>query len=228
MRLPGACPGEEEVGNLAPPAPVVAEAPWPAPAPAAAPETAPVVAADLPPPQVRPTPGGLDSEVLLGSPDDVVPAFARQGAARPRSASASRRMRGEAGHADLLRLAESAAADGEWGDVVRYTREGIGDDPRMADLHRRAYEWAHEHLAAAVSHLEGGRYADARTEIEGVSRQMRGDSLGLDAERGLEALETVQHLSYLPDDSAVRRAVRRSMYEKLRGSRWAPLFTEAR
>ena len=44
--------------------------------------------------------------------------------------------------------------------------------------------------------------------------------------RGLAAIESVLDLQYLEEDSLVRRAVAKSAYEKMRGTRWAPLFND--
>ena len=69
-----------------------------------------------------------------------------------------------------------------------------------------------------------GNVAAAREQIERVKAEMAGRPEAEDARRGLDAIEFVQDLDYLPSDSLVRRAVTRNAYEKMRGSRWGRLF----
>ena len=101
-----------------------------------------------------------------------------------------------------------------------------GRDPALLRLAREAHQWAHERLEAAVRHLGAGRTTDARHALEDVQDQMAGQTEEADVRRGLEAIEFGEDLAFLSESSAVRRAVRRSAYERLRGSRWAKLFRE--
>lgn len=230
------------------PDPAPPTAAWPPPAPDAAPRVAqptevypaPVHAALPPPTALEGSPDApagpaapAATPAAAAAPEADAPAapalaHARAGAARAplRAAGATRPQRaGSGAYAQLVREAEEAARAEDWGEVIRYTRDGTQEDERLDALNRLAHRWAHDQLAAAVRAVERGEYAAARALIEGVARHMRGEPEGVDAERGLEAVETVQHLGYLPGDSAVRKAVRRSMYEKMRGTRWAPLFS---
>jgi hypothetical protein len=123
----------------------------------------------------------------------------------------------------------AAAERGAWGEVIRHTRVGARTDPDLRVLNHRAHAWAHGQLASAVRSLREQRYADASRAIAAVQRAMQGEPEAIDANRGAEAIELMQDmqdLQHLSEESAVRRVVRRNAYEKMRGSRWAPLFSD--
>ncbi len=117
-----------------------------------------------------------------------------------------------------------AAAQGDWGTVVRATR--TSRDAEMIRLNRQAHAWAHGQLAAAVQALQEGRYADAQRAVKRVAGSMRGEPEAVDADRGAAAIELVRDLQHLAADSPLRTAVRKNAYEKMRGTRWAPLFND--
>lgn len=125
------------------------------------------------------------------------------------------------------RAAALAAAErGAWGDVIRQTRVRASTDPEMRSLNYRAHAWAHGRLAEAVQSLRERRYSEARAAVSQVQRAMQGEPEAVDANRGAEAIELMQDLQHLAEESAVRRTVRKNAYEKMRGSRWAPLFSD--
>jgi hypothetical protein len=127
----------------------------------------------------------------------------------------------------VSRTALAAAVDrGDWATVVRGTRGATRGDEEMLHWNRQAHAWAHGQLASAVRALQERRFGEARQAVGAVTVAMRGEAEAVDAERGAEALELIQDIDHLSEDSPVRRAVRKNAYEKMRGTRWAPLFSD--
>lgn len=202
--------------------------PAPTPAPQAQPGTEPeptlepLIADNGPAPRT-------DAVRASGSPDAEpvdLPEPVVRPAERLTARPATTHIRPAAKNRNTVQRAQEAAARGQWGRVLGTVGANAARDPQLLRLARQAHQWAHERLEEAVRHLAEGRTADARRAVDEVKGQMAGHTEAEDARRGLEAIEFVEDLAYLAESSAVRRAVRRSAYEKLRGSRWARLFRD--
>jgi hypothetical protein len=128
--------------------------------------------------------------------------------------------------ADSRARIQAAVTAGDWATVIRGTRGAPTSDAEMMAWNRQAHAWAHGRLAGAVRALREGRYGEARQAVAAVSGVMRGEPEAVDAERGAEALELARDLEHLTAASPVRKAVRKNAYEKMRGTRWAPLFSD--
>ncbi len=122
------------------------------------------------------------------------------------------------------RKAQEAAARGHWGQVLRLT----ADIPELANYAEQSRRWARDTLETSVRLLLGRRLDPARKALEAVATEFEGFPAAIDAERGLEALGLVEELRYLSKDSIVRVSVRARAHERMRGSRWASLFRDAR
>ena len=122
------------------------------------------------------------------------------------------------------RKADEAAARGQWGVVLRLT----ADIPELSKHADQARRWARDTLETSVRLLLGKRLEPARKALEAVATEFEGFPASIDAERGLEALGLIEELRYLSKDSIVRTSVRARAHERMRGSRWACLFREAR
>ena len=127
--------------------------------------------------------------------------------------------------ADQL-LAETAAKRGDWATVIRLTRGASIDQSALRTLNRRAHAWAHGRLAYAVRAVHAERYEEARKAMEEVDRTMRGEPEAEDARRGMDAIVRMHDIVVLAEDSPLRSTLRKTAYEKMRGTRWAPLFSE--
>ncbi|MDF1701449.1 MAG: hypothetical protein P1V36_09870 [Planctomycetota bacterium] len=128
--------------------------------------------------------------------------------------------------AERQAIASAAAAQGDWAKVLRYTRGASRDDePRLYELNHQAHSWAHGLLASAVRSIRDRRFAEAHQAVHAVQTTMRGQPEAIDAERGAEAIELMRDIEPLAEKSLVRRTVRKTAYEKMRGTRWAPLFS---
>jgi len=162
----------------------------------------------LPRPQVRPAPIPVPSAMPFGDPD----ADEAEPVVQPR--------------APTLMLAETAAKRGDWATVLRLTRDATIDQTALRGLNRQAHAWAHGRLAMAVRAVREERYDEARTAMNEVGRTMLKEPEAVDAQRGLRAVEMMRDMLVLSEDSPLRSTVRKTSYEKMRGTRWAPLFSE--
>lgn len=126
----------------------------------------------------------------------------------------------------VIAAAIGAADRGAWGRVIELTRAATkAEHPALYELNRQAHAWAHKQLAGAVRSIRSRRYAEARAAVDSVRTSMRGEAEAVDAERGAEAIELMRDIEPLAEKSLVRRTVRKTAYEKMRGTRWAPLFS---
>jgi hypothetical protein len=127
---------------------------------------------------------------------------------------------------DKTSLAEEAAAAGDWCAVLRLTRGST--DLRMIALERRARQWAQDELDRCLKEVLAGRSDAALTGLKQVRTAMTGEPAGVDAEHGIDAVETARDLRQLSDpNSVLARSLRRNKYDELRGTRWARLFEGA-
>ena len=124
-----------------------------------------------------------------------------------------------------IRAARASADRNDWGSVLAQTRDAADEHPVLRSLNRQAHTWAHARLAFAVRAVREARYSDAQSAVDEVRFAMRGEAEGVDAERGFEAIEMMRDIEPLPEESLVRRTVRKTAYERMRGTRWAPLFS---
>ncbi len=163
----------------------------------------------LPQPAVAPSKSTAPRVTATGDPDGpTLPA-------KPGSGSASAQT-----------IAAAAAAKGDWSTVLRHTRGAAKDSqPALYALNRKAHGWAHARLASAVRAIRERRYPEAEQAVLEVERTMRGEAEAIDAERGADAIEFMRDIEPLDASSLVRRTVRKTAYEKMRGTRWAPLFS---
>lgn len=234
--VPGATPGRLPEDLLPPPRTKRVEAPT---------DYAPALAAQ---PRPQPTYGLPDTEAQRralersrhsGSPDGAsaptpaqplarTPALrsAPAPAAAPAPAPAARATAPRAAPDDSasLRAAEAAAQGGRWGEVLRLA-DG-SPDPRLRDLEVRANRWAQDELDRCVLLGLAGRHEEGLLALQRVRTQMAGSAAGIDAERGLDAIETVRDLRSLSDPQGVlATSLKRNKYDELRGTRWARLFS---
>ena len=73
-----------------------------------------------------------------------------------------------------------------------------------------------------------GRSDEALTGLKRVKTEMAGEAASVDAEHGIDAVETSRDLKRLSDPSSVlARSLKRNKYDELRGTRWARLFEGA-
>jgi hypothetical protein len=209
------------------PAPEVAQTcpDFPPPAPrcsqparplAAAPQAFPVAAPQagkLPAPVVQPTPAAPRASTPVAQAPKAQPAVvgSPDGDAAP--------------VADPRVVARRAATRGDWATVLRATHGAGEAQPELKVLNHRAHLWAHGRLAFAVRALWERQFDKARDAMDAVRVAMRGEPESVDAERGIEALELMRDIEPLAEKSLVRRTVRKTAYEKMRGTRWAPLFS---
>jgi hypothetical protein len=127
------------------------------------------------------------------------------------------------GGADLV---QAAADAGRWGEVLRRARGS--SDLRVIDLERRARQWAQDELARGLEAVLLGRSDEALAGLRRVKTEMAGEPAGVDAEHGIDAIETSRDLQRLSDPSSVlARSLKRNKYDELRGTRWARLFEGA-
>ena len=125
-----------------------------------------------------------------------------------------------------IAAAIAAADKHDWATVLELTRTATRDaQPALFELNRQAHAWAHKQLASAVRSIRARRYQEAHDTVTSVKTAMRGEAEAVDAERGQEAIELMRDLDPLQEKSLVRRTVRKTAYEKMRGTRWAPLFS---
>jgi hypothetical protein len=123
-------------------------------------------------------------------------------------------------------LAQAAADRGQWGEVLRLARGS--NDLRAVELERRARQWAQDELARGLEAVLMGRTDEALAGLRRVKAEMAGEPAGVDAEHGIDAIETSRDLKQLSDPSGVlARSLRRNKYDELRGTRWARLFEGA-
>lgn len=182
--------------------------------------------AAVPPEQNGPAPRP-DAPRAVGTPDgDPIPLPSPEIREGPKSNVT--RIRPAAKNQGTWQRAREAAAREQWGKVLKIIGDNPARDPALLRIARQAHQWAHDRLEAALRDVEAGRAAEARKTVDVVKREMDGHAAGEDARRGHEAIEYVEDLGYLSEDSAVRRAVRKRAYARLRGSRWARLFKDAK
>jgi hypothetical protein len=167
---------------------------------------------EQPDPQVRTVPSPQPPVIAEGSPDGNAPPV--------RPIDPQQIVPASTTVAEARRAAEQAAVAGQWGRVLRLTQGHAA----LEDLAEQARRWAETTLETSARLLEAGRIEVARRGIEAVATEFEDTAAAIDAERGLEALETLDELRYLAPESVVRRSVRQRAYESLRGSRWARLF----
>lgn len=173
----------------------------------------------LPPAALRTVPlaptGALPTSRDIGSPDG-------QGSPDGKPAVRS---------AEELRVAERrakiAALRGDWAAVLQLTRGSTKAQKGLHALNLQAHRWAHDRLAYAVRAVKDGQFVAARNAVAEVKLAMRGEAEAVDAARGGEAIELMRDLDFLAAKSPVRRTVRKTAFEKMRGTRWAPLFSES-
>jgi len=122
--------------------------------------------------------------------------------------------------------AKEAVASGDWAAVLLLTRDAKEDDKYLRALNREAHAWAHGRLAFAVAAVRRGEFETAHGVVTEVKLAMRGEAEAVDAERGAQAIELMRDLDVLAQESPVRTTVRKTAYERMRGTRWAPLFSE--
>jgi len=123
-------------------------------------------------------------------------------------------------------LAKAAAERGDWAEVIRQTRGASREQTDLRSLNRRAHRWAHGRLAYAVGAVREQRYGDANGAMSEVKTSMRGEPEAVDAARGIQAIELMRDMTSLAEDSPLRSTLRKTAYEKMRGTRWAPLFSD--
>ena len=163
----------------------------------------------LPRPQVRPALAPVPSAMPYGDPDG---SSDEQEQRAPRSP-------------DQM-LAETAAKRSDWINVLRLTRDASSSQQGLRALNRQAHAWAHGRLAYAVRAVRAKRYEEAQRAMDEVGLTMKGEPESVDADRGLEAIEHMRDMTVLPEESPLRLTVRKTAYEKMRGTRWAPLFSD--
>ncbi len=178
-------------------------------APAVPPTAAAAAGAALPMPAVRRVPL---------APSGALPSSRDLGAPAVRSAEELR---------VAERRAKIAAVRGDWAAVLQLTRGSTKAQKGLHALNLRAHRWAHDRLAYAVRAVRDGQFVLARNAVSEVKLAMRGEAEAVDAARGSEAIELMRDLDFLAAKSPVRRTVRKTAFEKMRGTRWAPLFSES-
>ncbi len=122
--------------------------------------------------------------------------------------------------------ARRLAAAGRWAEALGQAR--ATRDPALRELEQLAGRWGEAELERALAEALAGRAASARTLLERVRRELAGLPATADAERGLDALDSVADFSQLSDPRGpLAVALRANKREELRGTRWARLFPSA-
>jgi len=127
---------------------------------------------------------------------------------------------------DREKRAQAAAKRGDWAAVLLLTQHVAPEQAMLHALNTQAHRWAHGRLAFAVRATRQGKFTEADAAVAEVKLAMRGESESVDAARGADAIELMRDLDFLAQKSPVRKTVRKTAYEKMRGTRWAPLFSE--
>lgn len=173
--------------------------------------------------------------VRAGSPTDLPPPIVRVASAPrvvrapERSTSSQRAARPQADEAEdatsqarraLLAKVEVAIDGGAWAEVLALA-DGV---PGLERAVEAAHRHANDQLGAALTAMQQGDRAGARKLLDEIADDFTGHPAGVDAVRGLQALERVADLAVLRSDSPLTKALRKNAFESMRGSRWARLF----